>query len=86
MVEVLKFTSEHYDLVFLDSPPILPVSDAAVISSIVEKTILLVEWNKTDRELVCQAIERVNLGNGHRNRGRAEQGQFIYDKNVWLQL
>ena len=64
MVEVLKFTSEHYDLVFLDSPPILPVSDAAKISSIAEKTILLVEWNKTDRDLVCQAIERVNLGNG----------------------
>ncbi|MGA7384608.1 MAG: GNVR domain-containing protein, partial [Methylocella sp.] len=31
MIEVLNFASEHYDLVFLDSPPILPVSDAAVI-------------------------------------------------------
>jgi len=64
MIEVLKFASEHFDLVFLDSPPILPVSDAAVISSIAEKTILLVEWNKTDRDLVCQAIERVNLSKG----------------------
>ena len=64
MIEVLKFTSEHYDLVFLDSPPILPVSDAAVISSIAEKTILLVEWNKTDRDLVCQAIDSVHLNKG----------------------
>jgi len=64
MIEVLKFASEHYDLVFLDSPPILPVSDAALISSIAEKTILLIEWNKTDRDLVCQAIRRVNLSKG----------------------
>lgn len=64
MVEVLKFASEHYDLVFLDSPPILPVSDAVVISSIADKTILLIEWNKTDRDLVFQAIDSINLNKG----------------------
>jgi succinoglycan biosynthesis transport protein ExoP len=64
MVEVLKLASEHYDLVFLDSSPILPVSDSVVISGIVEKTILVVEWNKTDRDLVCQAIERIHLNKG----------------------
>jgi polysaccharide biosynthesis transport protein len=64
MIEVLKFASDHYDLVFLDSPPILPVSDAAVISSIVDKTILLIEWNKTDRDLVFQAIDSVHLNKG----------------------
>ncbi|MGH8614864.1 MAG: GumC family protein, partial [Gammaproteobacteria bacterium] len=61
MIEVLKFASEHYDLVFLDSPPILPVSDGTVISSIADKTILLIEWNKTDRDLVFQAIDSVHL-------------------------
>jgi succinoglycan biosynthesis transport protein ExoP len=64
MIEVLKFASDHYDLVFLDSPPILPVSDAAVISSIADKTILLIEWNKTDRDLVFQAIDSVHLNKG----------------------
>jgi succinoglycan biosynthesis transport protein ExoP len=64
MIEVLKFASEHYDLVFLDSPPILPVSDAAVISSIADTTILLIEWNKTDRDLVFQAIDTVHLNKG----------------------
>jgi capsular exopolysaccharide synthesis family protein len=64
MIEVLKFASEQYDLVFLDGPPILPVSDAAVISSIVDKTILLIEWNKTDRDLVYQAIDSVHLNKG----------------------
>ena len=64
MIEVLKFASEQYDLVFLDSPPILPVSDAAVISSIADKTILMIEWNKTDRDLVFQAIDSVHLSKG----------------------
>ncbi|MGH6844791.1 MAG: hypothetical protein ACRECU_08755, partial [Methylocella sp.] len=64
MIEVLKFASERYDLVFLDSPPMLPVSDAAVISSIADKTILLIEWNKTDRDLVLQAIDSIHLNKG----------------------
>ncbi len=64
MSEVLKFASEQYDLVFLDSAPVLPVSDAAVISSLADKTILLIEWNKTDRELVRKAIESINRNNG----------------------
>jgi succinoglycan biosynthesis transport protein ExoP len=64
MIEVLKFASEHYDLVFLDSPPILTVSDAAIISSIADQTILLIEWNKTDRDLVFQAIDCVHLNKG----------------------
>ena len=49
---------------FLDSAPVLPVSDAAVISSMADKTILLIEWNKTDRELVRKAIESINRNNG----------------------
>jgi polysaccharide biosynthesis transport protein len=64
MIEVLKFASAHYDLVFLDSPPILPVSDAAVISGIADKTILLIEWNKTDRDLVFQAIDTIQFNKG----------------------
>jgi polysaccharide biosynthesis transport protein len=64
MIEVLKFASAHYDLVFLDSPPILPVSDAAVISRIADQTVLLIEWNKTDRDLVFQAIDSIHLNKG----------------------
>jgi polysaccharide biosynthesis transport protein len=64
MNEALKIIAEHYDLVFLDGPPILPVSDAAIISNIADKTLLLIEWNKTDRDLVCQAIDCINLNKG----------------------
>jgi polysaccharide biosynthesis transport protein len=64
MAEVLKFASENYDVVFLDGPPVLPVSDAAVIAKITDKTVLLIEWNKTDRDLVCRAVDCINLNKG----------------------
>jgi capsular exopolysaccharide synthesis family protein len=65
MSKVLKFAAEQYDLVFLDSAPVLPVSDAAVIASMADKTILLIEWNKTDRELVLKAIDSITRNNGN---------------------
>lgn len=64
MNSVLKIASSHYDLVILDGPPVLPVSDAALIAKIAEKTVLLIEWNKTDRDLVRQAIDSINRNNG----------------------
>jgi len=65
MSKVLEFAAEQYDLVFLDSAPVLPVSDAAVIASMADKTILLIEWNKTDRELVLKAIDCITRNNGN---------------------
>ncbi len=64
MTSLLKFASNHYDLVFLDGPPVLPVSDAALIAKTAEKTVLLIEWNKTDRDLVHQAIDRITRNDG----------------------
>jgi len=64
MAEVLKFASENFDVVFLDGPPVLPVSDAGVIAKIADKTMLLIEWNKTDRDLVCRAVDCINLNKG----------------------
>ena len=63
MAEVLKLTTQ-YDLVFLDGPPVLPVSDAAIISNLADKTVLLIEWNRTDRDLVGQAVECINHHKG----------------------
>ncbi|SFK77080.1 GumC family protein [Methylocapsa palsarum] len=65
MIEMVNAASQYYDFVLLDSAPVLPVSDAVLISAVAKKTIILVEWNKTDRELVSQAAASVNLNKGH---------------------
>jgi len=49
--------SSAYSLVILDSPPVLPVSDALVIAKHADDTILVVQWRATARTLVEQAVK-----------------------------
>jgi capsular exopolysaccharide synthesis family protein len=54
---MLRELSESYNLVILDSPPVLPVTDALVISKHAHATILVVQWRATARLLVEQAVK-----------------------------
>ena len=52
----------RFDLVFIDSPPILGVSDASVLSSEVDLTIIVIQHRKLPRGMlmrVKQAIQNV---------------------------
>jgi capsular exopolysaccharide synthesis family protein len=50
---------EQFDLVILDTPPILPVPDAVTISEQVDAFILLFRFNHTPHQLFRQAIEEL---------------------------
>jgi len=52
LVEVLK---EEADIVLFDSPPILPVADAAVLSTVTDGVMLVVEAGSTRRDVLAQA-------------------------------
>jgi exopolysaccharide transport family protein len=56
MKSALATFCERYDLVILDSPPVMAVSDARIISRLADYTIFLVYWAKTQREIVVNAI------------------------------
>lgn len=47
---------ERYDLVILDTPPVLPVSDAAAIGKLADAAIYAVRWNHTPRETAVQGL------------------------------
>jgi succinoglycan biosynthesis transport protein ExoP len=47
MAEVLKVWESQYDLVLLDAPPVLLVTDAVVLSSMVNTVLLMVRHQKT---------------------------------------
>lgn len=49
--------SDNYDLVILDAPPVLAVSDARIISRLADYTVFIVQWAKTHREVVKTAVE-----------------------------
>src|SRR5439155_9697563 len=56
--EVLR---ERYDYVIVDTPPVLPVTDAVVIAREADGVVLVVKGHETPRELVRRARDRLTL-------------------------
>jgi capsular exopolysaccharide synthesis family protein len=56
---LLRDLREQFDLVILDTPPILPVPDAVTISEQVDAFILLFRFSHTPHQLFRQAIEEL---------------------------
>ena len=57
-IEQLK-TSEEYDFVILDCPPVLGLSDALIISNYVDATILTVSLNKVNKKLTNECFKKL---------------------------
>ncbi|MCS7052120.1 MAG: polysaccharide biosynthesis tyrosine autokinase [Ignavibacterium sp.] len=57
LIEKLK---NHYDYIFIDSPPIIAVSDAAIISQMSDITLLVASVNQTRLDLLEEAINTLN--------------------------
>jgi succinoglycan biosynthesis transport protein ExoP len=54
LVDVLAQT---YDLVIIDSPPVLPVSDALVLARMADTTLLVTSANRTSRRALDRSVE-----------------------------
>jgi receptor protein-tyrosine kinase len=52
--------SEMFDLVIVDAPPLLPVSDAAIMARDADGAILVVRHGKTSRDQLKQARARLD--------------------------
>ena len=59
MDEVLEVLSKEYDYILIDAPPILPVTDAAVMASKVDGVILLTAWGAINPEVARDAKNRL---------------------------
>ncbi len=62
MSELVQDVKQRFDLVLVDSPPILGVSDASVLASEVDLTMIVVQHRKLPRNMllrVKQAVENV---------------------------
>jgi polysaccharide biosynthesis transport protein len=59
--------TEQFDFVFLDTPPLMAVSDARVAAKLADYIIFLVRWEQSARELVVNALKL--LGAASRNVG-----------------
>ena len=58
----LKELRDHFDLLILDTPPILPVPDALTISDQLDAFILVFRLNFTPYKLLRQAVDELGTG------------------------
>ena len=50
MVALLRQLQQRFDVVIIDAPPLLPVTDAAVLSRICDGAVIVVRYGRTKRE------------------------------------
>ena len=49
----------YYDYIIIDSPPVGPVVDSIILSTIVDKVVVVVRWSSTARQMVSQCVNKL---------------------------
>lgn len=66
MKSIVDDLREQFDLVVLDSPPIMAVPDARILTGLVDKTIFVLNWDSTPKKVVHSALHSLTK-DGHAN-------------------
>ena len=65
LAKFLQAAAQQYDLVCLDAPPVLAVSDAATLAELADQTVVVVRWMKTPRQFVAASLQRLRRCRAH---------------------
>jgi succinoglycan biosynthesis transport protein ExoP len=60
--DFIEEARKHYDLVLIDSPPVLVVSDAVVLSGFADAVVYIMRWERTPRAAVLGAVKALRQG------------------------
>ncbi len=58
MKSLLEICKRTFDYIVIDTPPVGPVSDPLIVSRYVDKTVYVVHWGRTPREMVRYSIQQ----------------------------
>jgi capsular exopolysaccharide synthesis family protein len=83
MQDTLSTLSERYDYILLDSPPVMAVSDAVLLSTMVEGVILVIDVQATPKHLLREARARLHYARAKMlgtvlNRAELRTGAYAY--------
>ena len=59
-VELLALARSHYGYVVLDTPPLLPVFDSALLAKLVDGVLMVVAANQTPRKLLGESLNMLD--------------------------
>ena len=65
MEEALNQMREEYDLVIIDTPPILAVTDALVLGRLADATILIIRYGAAQKHVVRRCIDLLDRSGAH---------------------
>lgn len=60
MKDLLSLVKERYEFVLVDTPPIIAVTDAAVLAPNIDGVVLVIESGRNDREIILKAKSLMN--------------------------
>jgi len=60
MHELLKSVQDDYDVIVLDAPPLLPVTDAALVAAQADGAIVVVHQGRTTRDQLSHSMSRLS--------------------------
>jgi capsular exopolysaccharide synthesis family protein len=64
MKDILEELESNFDMVLLDTPPILSVTDAQILSTLAQGTILVTSYGKVEKKLLLNAKESIEKVGG----------------------
>jgi capsular exopolysaccharide synthesis family protein len=83
MKELIAYIDSKYDTVIFDSPPLVAVTDAALLATLVDGILLVVEAASVPRELLKQGLDRLlnvkaNILGSILNNVNLQKGSYYY--------
>lgn len=84
MVALVEWMRNNYDIVVLDVPPVMAVTDGQVLVPIIDGTVLVTTFGKTLKSNLQRTVETLNISNAkilgivERNRGGKGDAGFGY--------
>lgn len=83
MKNLIKYIESKYDIIIFDSPPLIAVTDAALLATEVDAVLMIVEADALPRDLLRQGLERLsnvkaNIVGSVLNNVNLQRGSYYY--------
>lgn len=58
-IDIMSWVNEHYDIVIIDTPPVLAVNDAALVARAAGTTLMVARYDKTSVKEMENTVKRL---------------------------